>query len=143
MEDYKNILDEIYRGKIKPVSRTEIKAVKEEDGVYFDLPCGKKDCVAMIWAEKRIALLSEEQWERISKSLVRAGEDTPALRKMARFLGITARFLEYEEGKGFRVPMLLFHSLGDGDRWEYLEAGAGERPFGYITAGSRSGDVLK
>lgn len=136
MKEYKNILDEIYRGTVKPVSRREIRAVKEGEEIYFDLPCKKKDCVAMIWGKKKIALFSEEQWEEVLESLVRTGEDTPALRRITRFLGITASFLEYKENRGFHIPKILFHSLDD-DRWEYLEAGAGERPFGYIAAMDR------
>lgn len=134
MAKYKNILDEICHGTIEPVSRTEVSAAETEDGVYFDLPCEKKDCVAMIWTKNRIALMSEETWEQVSKSASEMIEDMPAMRKIVRFLLVTASFLEYEEGKGFCIPKLLFHSLGDSDRWEYLEAGENESPFGYIVA---------
>lgn len=132
MAEYKNILDEIRHGTMEPVSRKEVSALETEDGVYFDLPCEKRDCVAMIWPKHRIALVSEERWERILKSASEIMEEIPAMRRNMRFLMITACFLEYEEGKGYCIPKLLFHSLGDGGRWEYLEAGENETPFGYI-----------
>lgn len=140
MDKYKNILEEMRYGKIKPVSRTEVNAVETEDGVYFDLPCRIKNCVAMSWTEKRIALLSEEKWEQVLESAREMMDDIPAMRKIVRFLLLTACFTEYEEGKGFCITKLLFHSLGDGVRWEYMEAGENESPFGYITAIERETD---
>lgn len=134
MDKYKNILDEICHGRIEPVSRTEVNAVETADGVYFDLPCGIKDCVAMSWTKRRIALMSEEKWNQLFKSAREMMDEMPAMRKIMRCLMLTACFPEYEEGKGFCISKLLFHSLGDGEGWEYLEAGENETPFGYIVA---------